>query len=83
MGLHGWVNSLDVSKDLSALVFMLKQPKKNCMTPFLKVLRSFETSVMALLAMQCHFPEKLLAQQQNGGNLKSLAVLLPLARLYQ
>jgi len=74
VALRGWVNSLDLSKGLSVIAFRLKQPKKNCMTPLLKVLRSFETSVMAPLAMQRHFPGKLLAQQHNGGNLKSLAV---------
>ena len=38
---------------------------------------------MAPLAMQRHLPENLLARQHNGENLKSLAVLLPLASLYQ
>jgi hypothetical protein len=83
MALHGWANGLDVSKDRSVLALKLKQPKKNCLTPVLKPLRSTETSVIAPLAMQRHHPENLLAQQHNGGNLKYLAVLRRLAYFYQ
>jgi len=74
---------MDVSKVRSVLACKLKQPKKNCLTPALKAPLSFETSVMAPLAMQRHLLENVLAQQHNGESIISLAVLLPLAHLYQ